>query len=538
MNDVKSVELSIEFLNLQGVAAKNKDNNELSYVIVLYEQILSSNKWKEVHRIKNDPSSRDLIFIEKYVIKHFVKEIQPLKFDVLQNSRQQQSTESLIGTGYCQLGEIFKQKGERLEIDLETQSQADKIIVKAEELSTSKNILNLLWKADNLDTMFSVMRSTKPCMLFYRINEDQTSTVCHKMEGSKGLNPLSSWKFEGKVKMKTLCNNDQHRQLKIEIHGFAKEEENTLIGEFETTVARLLRDDERAKFYKCIHPERRYNKRNQHSGLIEKKRAHIDEVKVFEDYLNSGLQLKFAVAIDFTKSNGDPKKPSSWHYIDPHKPNQYKQVIQVFGKLMENYDVENEFYSYGFGAKVGNPGKISHDFPLNLQSKNPVCFGVHNLIEAYEACVKEVQFHEPTSFSPVIEKIRELALKNPKHYYILLMITDGVITDMQATREIIVKVATLPISIVIVGVGNEDFTNMNELDGDHIRVTHDGYKAVRDIVQFVNLQDYIFGSYNEVISEVRLQDEMMFEVPGQVEAYMEKNGNFANQSSGGDLNTF
>ena len=42
-------------------------------------------------------------------------------------------------------------------------------------------------------------------------------------------------------------------------------------------------------------------------------------------------------------------------------------------------------------------------------------------------------------------------------YFVLLMITDGIISDMTATKEAIVNASHLPLSIIIVGVGNADF---------------------------------------------------------------------------------
>ena len=42
--------------------------------------------------------------------------------------------------------------------------------------------------------------------------------------------------------------------------------------------------------------------------------------------------------------------------------------------------------------------------------------------------------------------------------------------------------STLPLSIIIVGVGNADFDAMDELDGDTVRLTApDGRMAARDI---------------------------------------------------------
>jgi hypothetical protein len=51
-------------------------------------------------------------------------------------------------------------------------------------------------------------------------------------------------------------------------------------------------------------------------------------------------------------------------------------------------------------------------------------------------------------------------------YHILLLLTDGVINDLEKTIDQIVRGSSLPLSIIIVGVGNEDFTNMNVLDAD------------------------------------------------------------------------
>lgn len=45
-------------------------------------------------------------------------------------------------------------------------------------------------------------------------------------------------------------------------------------------------------------------------------------------------------------------------------------------------------------------------------------------------------------------------------YLVLLIITDGAIHDMDETIRLIVQGADLPLSILIVGVGDEDFGNM------------------------------------------------------------------------------
>ena len=75
---------------------------------------------------------------------------------------------------------------------------------------------------------------------------------------------------------------------------------------------------------------------------------------------------------------------------------------------------------------------------------------------------------------------------NSPVYQILLILTDGVIFDMDETKSALVDLSELACSIIIVGVGSADFSQMEELDGDD-GVLRDarGRKCARDIVQFV-----------------------------------------------------
>jgi Copine len=68
-------------------------------------------------------------------------------------------------------------------------------------------------------------------------------------------------------------------------------------------------------------------------------------------------------------------------------------------------------------------------------------------------------------------------------YHILLILTDGAIHDMKETKNLIVECSSYPLSIIIVGIGSADFSNMIELDGDDaILKNSSGKPALRDIV--------------------------------------------------------
>ena len=43
---------------------------------------------------------------------------------------------------------------------------------------------------------------------------------------------------------------------------------------------------------------------------------------------------------------------------------------------------------------------------------------------------------------------------------------DGMINDMEETINSIIEASYLPLSIIIIGIGNDDFKEMHILDGD------------------------------------------------------------------------
>jgi len=57
-------------------------------------------------------------------------------------------------------------------------------------------------------------------------------------------------------------------------------------------------------------------------------------------------------------------------------------------------------------------------------------------------------------------------------YHVILILTDGQIHDIQQTKDQIVELSKLPLSIIIIGLGNDDFSNMEQLDGDVYPVTN------------------------------------------------------------------
>lgn len=178
----------------------------------------------------------------------------------------------------------------------------------------------------------------------------------------------------------------------------------------------------------------------------------------------------------------------------------------------------------GFGARLPPNGDVSHQFPLNGNPSHPYCTGVEEILQHYRNSLTTVQLYGPTNFAPVINNTISIAnnFQDGKHYFVLLIITDGIISDMHHTKHAIVNASRLPISIIIVGVGNSDFDRMDELDSDEVRLSVDGRYAERDIVQFVPLNKFLTNAHSTHIkSQADLAKEVLAEIPYQLTSFME-----------------
>jgi len=196
-------------------------------------------------------------------------------------------------------------------------------------------------------------------------------------------------------------------------------------------------------------------------------------------------------------------------------------------EIIEDYDSDGLMPVLGFGARLPPDGKVSHEFFVNGHPSNPYCERTSGVLAAYKACLSRIQLFGPTNFSPAIRHVSNIAknFTDGSHYFVLLIITDGIITDMEQTKESIVSAAEYPISIIIVGVGEANFDAMEELDGDEVRLsTQNGKVASRDIVQFVPLRKFYksshIGNLPAASTKSYLAAEVLSEIPGQVMSYM------------------
>ncbi|XP_042259864.1 copine-8 isoform X1 [Thunnus maccoyii] len=498
-------------------------------ICVLYTQGMGNKEWREFGRTEVIDNTLNPDFVRKFILDYFFEERQNLRFDLydVDSKSANLSKHDFLGQAHCTLGEVVGSLGSRMEKALGgiPGKKCGTIIVKAEELNNCRESVMMQFCGNKLDKK-DFFGKSDPFLVFYRSNEDGTFTICHKTEVVKNtLNPV--WQAF-KIPVRALCNGDYDRTIKVEVYDWDRDgSSHDFIGEFSTSYRELSRGQSQFNVYEVVNPKKKGKKKKYlNSGTVTLLSFLVDIEVTFLDYIKGGTQINFTVAIDFTASNGNPAQPTSLHYMSPYQLNAYAMALKAVGEIIQDYDSDKMFPALGFGAKLPPDGRVSHEFALNGNPQNPYCAGIEGVMEAYYQSLKSVQLYGPTNFSPVINHVARYAasVKDGSQYFVLLIITDGVISDMAQAKESIVNASCLPMSIIIVGVGPAEFDAMIELDGDEVRISSRGRYAERDIVQFVPFRDYIDRTGNHILSMARLAKDVLAEIPDQFLSYMRTRG--------------
>uniref|UniRef100_A0A665TBK6 Copine Va n=1 Tax=Echeneis naucrates TaxID=173247 RepID=A0A665TBK6_ECHNA len=489
-------------------------------LVVLYTQGVETKQWREFGRTEVIDNTLNPDFVRKYILDYFFEEKQNLRFDVydIDSKSPDLAKHDFLGQVHCTLGEIVGSPASRLEKPLcgIPGKKCGTIILSAEELGNCRDCATMQFCANKLDKK-DFFGKSDPFMVFYRSNEDGTFTICHKTEVVKNtLNPV--WQ-PFSIPVRALCNGDYDRTIKAEVYDWDRDGSHDFIGEFTTSFKELCRGHSQLNIYEVSGDK----------NTVSLLSFNVESDHTFLDYIKGGsASLCWFASLNLTSLvlKGNPSQSTSLHYMNPYQMNAYAMALKAVGEIIQDYDSDKMFPALGFGAKLPPDGRVSHEFPLNGNIENPYCNGMEGILEAYHQSLKTVQLYGPTNFAPVVNHVARYAaaVQDGSQYFVLLIITDGVISDMAQTKEAIVNAAKLPMSIIIVGVGQAEFDAMVELDGDDIRISSRGKLAERDIVQFVPFRDYMDRTGNHVLSMARLAKDVLAEIPDQLISYMKSRG--------------
>ena len=252
-------------------------------------------------------------------------------------------------------------------------------------------------------------------------------------------------------------------------------------------------------------------------------KLRLESLKIFTryhlyDYLKGGLELSLLVGIDFTSSNGHPNQPNALHsLVNQEILNPYQQALMNITDILLKYTQEKKIGAFGFGAKPAFPmitsSETSHCFPITGDPSNPYVSSQIELLEQYKKSLSQIQMSGPTVFSQVIGEINKIATvsvtENKNIYHILVILTDGELYDFNESAKKLKEASMLPVSVIFLGIGNEDFTNIKDLSINNITEN----PPFRDCAHFVSTKDY---SDSKLLTKALLS-----KLPSQIVEYME-----------------
>jgi len=524
-----TVELSLRCENLMDLDVLSKSD---PFCVVHYKASGGQSQFAEVGRTELISDNLNPVWQKKIILDYNFEERQTLKFSVYDSDSSTSSgldDHDFLGSVECSLGEIVARQSKGFSKPL-TDGKGATIHITAEELSSNKEMLTLKFSGKKLDKMDWFGKSD-PFIEILRSTESNQYILVHRTEVIKNtLNP--GWKpFQ--ISNRSLSNGDDERTLRFDVYDWNRSGSHEIIGSFHTSVRKLRTGPNRENTYDVINKEKQKKKgcfgserKYKNSGSVSLDSVKVEIVPSFLDFVKGGTQVNFTLAIDFTGSNGNPHQSSSLHYRDPTgRPNQYQTAILSVGEIIQDYDSDKMFPVLGFGARIPPSDEVSHEFFLTFDPNNPYCNGLDGVMSAYSNSLHNVQLYGPTNFSPVIRHVARFAdayQADPTNYFVLLIITDGIITDFEETKRSIIEASHLPLSIIIVGVGDEDFGAMDDLDSDDSLLRSGSLVAKRDIVQFVELRKFVQS--NGQWSKQLLAKEVLAEIPGQLLSYMKSKG--------------
>lgn len=308
----------------------------------------------------------------------------------------------------------------------------------------------------------------------------------------------------------TLCGGDRNAQFRISVKDY-DDREDCVIGNCQITVNQLLKaapdesvkeQTERAIDIKLQKPRRKMGKlvvisasisdpdpedyaveeeNSDQRALTENEDEEdiiieaTDNVEMlpdelganvgFADYISGGCQLRVIVAIDYTASNGDPRKEDSLHHFKKNGMNAYEATIAKVCSILSEFDSDQKYPVWGFGAKKN--GKLSQCFPVGEAEEVE---GVDGILDAYKSAFQGgIAMSKPTDITAVIKAAGKKAQKSleaamtgsNQEYTILTIFTNGSVHSVEETIAAFADVMSEPLSIVVIGVGPSDFADMS-----------------------------------------------------------------------------
>lgn len=362
--------------------------------------------------------------------------------------------------------------------------------------------MSYISKGERLSLLFTLKNCQKNNI--YKISTTLENSSCYKENFQTGNIKCSGNNSEIEFKEKMLCNFyfDRQQRLKIKIEIMVPiDTENKYklkINERKTTLSSLITSKN------SIYERKLYEKIDDSEIIsikverVQEENSNIDQNKSLYEYLKSGLKLSCFLSIDFSDNSNNPS------LLDT-KIN-YESIFKYLSQTISYYIKNHIFYAYGFNGKIKNSKSKESLFNLNLNEKDSSIQTMDIVLSYFNLCLKKnlIRPEKNINFSSIIKQITQEIYKlyEIRYYNVSFIITRGEISKNDITKAIdsIIESSYLPLSIFIIGVGKNDYSQMKKIFNKNYKISSLGMEKMRDNVLFVSLIDDFSNDAEKLIS--------------------------------------
>lgn len=491
------------------------------FAVIYMRDRVDFDKWHKLHTTQVKQDTQKPVWTDHFPIDYYFELDQKMKVKIFHSNPKEspddEDKHKYLGCVDFTLCGLMRADDSKLELDITEGEGKGMMTIKGEAETDTRDLFVVNFKGKKMKNRDGFFGKSDPFLIISRLNESNEFTVV--WQSDKLDNTLDPVWPEYKIPVNQLCGGDLRRPLKIEVKDHNDSGKHKDMGVTRSSVKELVDISGSGDLQVTL--------KEKPAGTLEAV-CHIQSRPTFTQFVRAGIDMSVTIAIDYTGSNGQPEVPESLHHINPSGNskdwNPYQRAIKSICSIVDYYDTDKAYSVFGFGARLQEPGnpqpsEVKHSFPVGEGEHQ----GIDGVFEAYEKSVTEVMMSGPTLFQEIIEKAAGIARncgcsqEAPK-YNILLIITDGCIHDMRETKQALIDACDVPLSVLIIGVGPEDFSAMRELDSDDKLLEVRGKKATRDIVQFID------NTNNTTDGWMSTSQKVLAEIPDQLLAYMEAKG--------------
>ena len=241
-----------------------------------------------------------------------------------------------------------------------------------------------------------------------------------------------------------------------------------------------LKEDQRSTFLSSLvtSPNSVYERpleENENHDILSIRVDPDNKNNSLLNYFKEGFKLSCFFSIDFSQGlNKQSIKDSKKNYLDI-----IKSIISII-----SYYTKHNFFIYGYGASLKDKKKSNsidnNIFNLNANENEKVVST--NILDK----INKFQYNNiipkgKVLFSNMLKEITSDIFKihNDKYYNLLFVFARELIegNNIQETKSVLDEMEKLPISIIVICLGQNDFSKMNELKN---------YSNKFEIIEFKN----------------------------------------------------